>query len=113
GAKNVLGMTIPNTGIREAEQVVEMLATHPSTAHFIATKLARRFIADEPPQEIVEKAAKIFLNTKGDIKSALRVILLDGMPLAQPKYKRPANFVLSALRMLKAETDGAGIQDYL
>jgi hypothetical protein len=41
------------------------------------------------------------------------VILLDGLSLAQPKYKRPANFVLSALRMLNAETDGAGVQEYL
>ncbi len=113
GRKNVLGMTIPNSGIKEAEQVIEMLVTHPSTAHFIATKLTRRFIADEPPQEIVEKAAQIFLKTNGDIKSVLRAVLLDGMPLAQPKYKRPANFVLSALRMLNAETDGAGVQEYL
>jgi hypothetical protein len=113
GTKNVLGMSISNAGIREAEQVIEMLVTRPSTARFIATKLTRRFIADDPPQEIVEKAAQTFLNTNGDIKSVLRVILLDGLPLAQPKYKRPSNFVLSALRMLNVETDGAGIQDYL
>jgi uncharacterized protein (DUF1800 family) len=90
-----------------------MLVTHPGTARFIAAKLTRRFIADDPPQEIVEKAAQTFLNTNGDIKSVLRIILLDGLPLAQPKYKRPSNFVLSALRMLNVETDGAGIQDYL
>jgi len=113
GIKNILGTTIPHAGIKEAEQVIEILAAHPRTAHFIATKLARRFIADEPPRQIVEKAAQIFINTKGDLKSVLRVILLDGLPLAQPKYKRPANFILSALRMLNAETDGAGIQDYL
>jgi hypothetical protein len=113
GTKNVLGMSISNAGIREAEQVIEMLVTHPGTARFIAAKLTRRFIADDPPQEIVEKAAQTFLNTNGDIKSVLRIILLDGLPLAQPKYKRPSNFVLSALRMLNVETDGAGIQDYL
>jgi hypothetical protein len=113
GTKHILGMTIPNAGIKEAEQIIEMLVTHPGTARFIATKLTRRFIADEPPQEIVEKAAQTFLQTHGDIKSVLRVILLDGLPLAQPKYKRPANFVLSALRMLNAETDGAGVQEYL
>ena len=83
--------------IKEAEQVIEMLVTHPSTARFISTKLARRFIADDPPQALIEKAAQTFINTKGDIKSVLRVILLDGLPLAQPKYKRPANFVLSSL----------------
>ena len=113
GTKNILGMTIANHGIKEAEQVIETLVTHPSSARFIATKLARRFIADQPPVELVEKASKVFLTSKGDIKSVLRIILLDGLPLAQPKYKRPANFVLSAMRMLNVETDGAGVQDYL
>ena len=113
GTKHVLGVRIPNAGIKEAERVIEMLAAHPSTARFIATKLTRRFVADEPPPEIVEKAAQTFLQTNGDIKSILRVILLDGLPLAKPKYKRPATFVLSALRMSNAETDGAGVQEYL
>ena len=113
GTKNVLGLTIPNAGIKEAEQVIEMLVAHPSTARFIATKLTRRFIADEPPQEIVEKAAQTFLQTNGDIKSVLRVILLDSLAIAQPKYKRPANFIASAIRMTNTETDGADIQDYL
>jgi hypothetical protein len=109
GPKNVLGLTIQESGQREAEQVIERLALHPSTARFIAAKLARRFIADEPPQAIIEKASQAFLATKGDIKSVLRVILLDGLRFAQPKYKRPLNFVLSALRMLNAETDGVGL----
>jgi uncharacterized protein (DUF1800 family) len=113
GIKNVLGISLPNAGIKEAEQVIEMLVAHPSTARFIATKLARRFIADDPPPEIIEKAAQTFLTTEGDIQSVLRVILLDGLPLAQPKYKRPANFALSALRMLNVGTDGTGVQDYL
>lgn len=113
GTKNVLGMTIENAGIKEAERVLEMLVIHPSTAHFISTKLARRFIADEPSQELVEKAAQTFLDTKGDIQSVLRVILLDGLPLAQPKYKRPANFVLSALRALNVEADGVAVNEHL
>jgi len=113
GLKNVLGLTIQPAGIKEAEQVLEHLVTHPSAAGFIATKLTRRFIADEPPPVIVEKAAQTFLQTNGDIKSVLRVILLDGLPFAQPKYKRPSNFVLSTLRMLNVETDGAAIQEHL
>src|SRR4029078_13649511 len=92
---------------------LEHLATHPSTARFIATKIARRFLADDPPQAIGERAAQTFLKTAGDIKSILRVILLDGLPLAQPKYKRPVNFVLSALRMLNVETDGVAINEHL
>ena len=113
GVKNILGLTIQPSGIKEAEQVIEMLVHHPSTARFISTKLARRFIADEPPQGLIEKATQTFLDTKGDIKSILRVILLDGLALAQPKYKRPANFVLSSLRMLNAETDALAINDHL
>jgi uncharacterized protein (DUF1800 family) len=113
GVKNVLGLSIQPSGIKEAEQVIEMLVLHPSTAKFISTKLARRFIADEPPQALIEKAAQTFLDTKGDIKSVLRTILLEGLPLAQPKYKRPANYVLSTLRMLNAETDGVAPQEHL
>jgi uncharacterized protein (DUF1800 family) len=113
GVKHVLGLSIQPSGMQEAEQVIEMLAVHPSTAKFICTKLARRFIADEPPQQLIEKAAQIFLDTKGDIKSVLRVILLEGLPFAQPKYKRPANFMLSALRMLNVETDGVAPQEHL
>ena len=107
GAKNLLGLAIPEAGQGEAEQVIEHLAAHPSTARFIVTKLARRFLADDPPREIVEKATQVFTETGGDIKSVLRVILLDGLPLAQPKFKRPLNFVLSAARALNVETDGA------
>lgn len=113
GVKNVLGLTIQPSGIQEAEQVIEMLAVHPSTAKFISTKLARRFIADEPPQELIAKAAQTFIDTKGDIKSVLRVILLDGLAFAQPKYKRPANYVLSSLRMLNVETDAVAINEHL
>ncbi|MBI5082101.1 MAG: DUF1800 domain-containing protein, partial [Chloroflexi bacterium] len=76
GTKTVLGLTLTNEGQREAERVIEVLATHPNTARFIATKLARRFFADAPPQELIEKAAQVFLKTDGDIRSVLRVILL-------------------------------------
>ena len=113
GAKTVLGLRLTNEGQREAERVIEVLASHPRTARFIATKLARRFIADLPPHALIEKAAQAFLKTNGDIKSVLRVILLDGLAQAQPKFKRPLNFIVSALRMLKAETDGGNdLQGY-
>jgi uncharacterized protein (DUF1800 family) len=108
GTKTVLGQKIEPNGQAEAESVIDSLATHPATARFIATKLARRFIADEPPAELIEKATSTFLNTQGDIKSVLRVILLDGLSDAQPKYKRPQNFVASALRQLNASVDTGG-----
>ncbi len=108
GSKTVLGVVIEPEGQREAERVIETLATHPATARFIATKLARRFVSDEPPAKLVEKAADTFISTQGDIKSVLRVILLDGLALAEPKYKRPQNFVVSALRQLNASVDIGG-----
>lgn len=109
GVKEVLGLILQPGGQAEAEQVIELLATHPATAHFIAAKLARRFIADDPPADIVERAASTFLETDGDIKAILRVILLDGLiAYAQPKFKRPVHFVASALRLLNAQTDSGG-----
>ncbi len=113
GVKHVLGHLIQPSGQAEAEQVIELLVAHPATARFISTKLARRFIADDPPQDVIEKAAQTFLDTKGDIQSVLRVILFEGLPLAQPKYKRPANFVLSSLRMLNGETDAIAVNEHL
>ena len=114
GSKTVLGMKIEPAGQSEAESVIEQLAEHPSTARFVSTKLARRFISDDVPAELVEKATAAFKRTHGDIRAVLRVILLDGLAHMQPKYKRPVNFVTSALRQLQAETDGGNrLQDYL
>ncbi len=115
GPKQVLGLPLP-AGIKEkgGEQVIEMLAGHPATAHFIATKLVRRFIADEPPPELVAKAARTFLQTQGDIKAVLSTILLSPYLLQpsssttaiSPKLKRPFEFMVSALRQLNAQTNG-------
>lgn len=113
GIKNVMGLTIQTSGMKEAEDVIAMLTSHPNTAKFIATKLCRRFLADNPSQEIIEKVAQTFLQTHGDIKSVLRVVLLDGLAYLQPKYKRPSNFVLSASRMLNVETDGVAMNKHL
>lgn len=114
GTKHVLGLEIHEAGQAEAERVIERLVEHPAAARFISIKLARRFLADEPPAEIIDKAAQTFEQTHGDIRAVLRVILLDGLSLAQPKYKRPNNFIASALRALNAETDGDdATQDYL
>lgn len=114
GTKHVLGVEVHEAGQAEAERVIERLTEGPAAARFISTKLACRFLADEPPAEIVDKAAQAFEQTHGDIRVVLRVILLDGLPLAQPKYKRPNHFIASALRALNAETDGNdATQDYL
>lgn len=114
GAKQVLGTHIEPAGQAEAEAVLEQLAHHPATAHFISTKLARRFVADQPPAELVEQAAQAFLASGGSITATLRVVLLEGLEQAGAKLKRPADFVASGLRMLAAETDaGRPIQQLL
>ena len=108
GPKWILGQSIEPNRQGEAEEVVERLATHPSTARHIARKLAQRFLGDHPPTEIVQQAENAFRQSDGDIRATLRPILLDGVAntLLQPKYKRSLNFVLSALRQLHSQTDG-------
>ncbi len=114
GVKHVLGMTIGANGAREAESVIERLAGHPGTAHFLARKLARRFIGETPPDDLIARAAQAFLRTGGDLRATLRLILLDGAGFLQPKFKRPADFIVSALRLLGARTDaGQPLRQYL
>ncbi|MEP7356437.1 MAG: DUF1800 domain-containing protein [Anaerolineales bacterium] len=118
GEKTVLGLTLRPGGLAEAEQVLETLAVHPATAGFIAAKLARRFLGEAAPPEIIARARAAFIRTQGDIAAVLRTILLDGLlaqpTLAAPKFKRPINYVASALRQLNAETDGGPpLHDYL
>jgi len=109
GVKNVLGESIQPSGKGEIDQVLDLLVKHPSTAETICTKLARRFLADDPPNEIITKASQTFLESRGDIKAVLRTILLDGFPQVQTensplKYKRPVNYLVSALRTSGADT---------
>jgi uncharacterized protein (DUF1800 family) len=118
GVKTLLGLTLQPEGQREAERALEMLATQPATASFIAAKLARRFLGDDPPSAVVEQARLAFVQSDGDIKTVLRTILFDGLlgpvSAATPKFKRPVNFIASALRQLNAETDaGPALRDYL
>ncbi len=111
GEKIVLGRKVKEGGIKDGEKVIEMLARHPSTARFIATKLVRRFVSDQPPESLVERVAKIFLQTDGDIRSLLRAIFSSPeffSPEAfQAKVKRPLEYVASAARALGAEVEDA------
>ncbi len=102
GEKTVLGHHIPpQGGIRDGEQVIDILAGHPSTARFISTKLARHFISDSPPAELIERMSKIFLGTDGDIRALLEEILFseEFLTSADEKLKRPIDFILGALRV--------------
>ena len=117
GAKQVLGQEIAaGLGEGDLERVIEIVAAHPSTAQFIATKLCVRFIADEPPPAAVDAVTRAFTESRGDIKTTLRTLF--GTPefhaSTGAKFKRPFHFVVSALRATNAQTDAdRGLLSYL
>jgi uncharacterized protein (DUF1800 family) len=98
-------------GATEGEQVLDLLAQHPSTARFIATKLARRFVADEPPRSLIDRAAQRFLETDGDLREVTRTIITSPEFFApeacRAKVKTPLEFVVSTLRALDADVPQA------
>ena len=102
-AKTVLGVELPaGQGIEDGRAVLDLLAQHPSTAKFVATKLCRHFVADEPPESLVETVAQTFVSTDGYIPDLLRTLFLSPEFNASQgaKYKRPAEFVGSMFRSL-------------
>ena len=109
GDKVVLGHRIAGAGREEGRQVLHLLATHPSTARFIAAKLARRFVADDPPAALVERAAATFTRTGGDIRAVLTTLVTAPeffAPAARAaKVKTPLDFVVSAVRAAGVQVD--------
>lgn len=112
GEKIVLGKRIaPGGGIEDGLRVLDLLAKHPSTARFISYKLSQRFVADEPPQSLVDRASEIFRQTDGDIRQVVRAILVSS-EFYSPKYyrnkiKSPLELAASAIRATGASTDAA------
>jgi uncharacterized protein (DUF1800 family) len=105
GEKRVLGHRIKaGRGIEDGEEVLDLLARHPSTARFIATKLVRRFVADDPPQALVDRAARAFRRSDGDLRVVMRVILAstEFYDAYRLKVKTPFEYVASALRATNA-----------
>jgi uncharacterized protein (DUF1800 family) len=100
--KVVLGTKITGGGKKDGEAVLDLLASHPATAKFIATKLARRFVSDEPPASVVDRAAKVFLSSKGDLREVTRSIVTSpeffSADARRAKVKTPLEFVASAVR---------------
>ena len=108
GAKTVLGMRIPaGGGMDDGIQVIDLLARHPSTEQFIATKLVRRFVADDPPPSLVHRTAQAFRRSDGDIRILLQTILeapeFFSRDVYRAKVKKPLEYVASALRVTEAE----------
>jgi uncharacterized protein (DUF1800 family) len=103
GVKRVLGHTLrAGRGIEDGEQVLDLLASSPATATFIATKLVRRFVADVPPPTLVDRTARTFMRTEGDLREVVRTILTSpefyGEAARHAKVKSPFEYVVSALR---------------
>jgi|SRR5450432_93459 len=111
GTKMVLGKKIKEHGEKEGLEVLHILAHHPSTAKFICTKLAQRFVSDNPPQPLVDRMAETFLKKKGDIREVLRTMYKSpefwGPETYQTKVKTPLEFVVSALRATDANVQDA------
>ncbi len=112
GAKLVVGSRVAGGGQGDGEQVLDLLARHPATARFIAGKLVRRFVADEPPPALVERIAATFHATDGDIRQMLRTIVAApefwSPDTRRAKIKKPFEYVASAARALGARIDGRG-----
>ena len=109
-SKTVLGHRLaPGGGIEDGEQVLDILAAHPSTARFIARKLAVRFVSDAPPNTLVERAAHTYLRTNGDIREVMRTIVTSPEFFApssfHAKVKSPLELLLSTRRALAAPID--------
>src|SRR5882672_5271064 len=109
--KLVLGKRIHAGGMKDGEQVIELLARHPSTAKFISTKLARRFVSDTPPQSLVARMMKTFESSDGDIRAVLRAMIYSpefwSREAYRAKIKTPFELVVSTARALGADVDTA------
>jgi uncharacterized protein (DUF1800 family) len=107
GSKTVLGVVIPpGGGIRDGEHVLDLLAAHPATAAHISRKLCHFFLGDAG-DSMIDAVAAEFKRTDGDIKATLLPILHCPLLMsAPPLYKRPFDYIVSALRSVNADTDG-------
>ena len=107
GIKIVLGHKFKNHGEKEGMEVLHLLAHHPSTAHFICTKLAMRFVSDDPPPALVESMAETFLKKDGDIRDVLKTMFQSpefwSDNAYRAKMKTPLEFVVSAVRATGAD----------
>jgi len=112
GDKVVLGQPLRRGGERDGDDVLDLLARHPATARFIATKLVRRFVADDPPPVLVERVAAVYRDTGGDVRAMLRAIVaapeFRAPETLGAKIKKPSELVAGAARAAGAVIDARG-----
>jgi len=107
GDKIFLGHRIPAGGEEQGVAAIDILARSPATAHHLAFELAQYFVADNPPSGLVDRLAKRFLDSDGDIKAVMADLLSsrEFRDSAGQKYKTPYQYVLSAVRAAGVEVD--------
>jgi len=100
GSHIVIGREYPDTGLEQGRAVLSDLARTPATATHVATKLARHFVADEPPPALADRLATRFVETDGDLKEVTRALVTapEAWEPKQTKVKRPAEWIVAALR---------------
>jgi uncharacterized protein (DUF1800 family) len=107
--KLVMGKKIHAGGMRDGEQVIELLTQHPSTAKFISTELARRFVSDTPPPALVARMSQTYVADGGDIRSVMRTMIYSpefwSHDAYRAKIKTPYELVISAVRTLGTDVD--------
>jgi len=112
GQKVVLGVKIPaGGGESDGQKVLDIVARHPSTAHFLSKKLAMRFVADDPPASLVDRMAATFVKTDGDLRAVMQTMLNSKEFWSEGAYrckmKSPFEMVVSAVRALNGDVDFA------
>jgi uncharacterized protein (DUF1800 family) len=102
GPQIVMGNTYAADGVEQGEAVLHDLARKPSTATFIATKLARHFVTDDPPHAVVDRLARVFRDTDGDLGAVTRALIDSPEAWAAPrtKLKQPEEYLISAVRTM-------------
>jgi uncharacterized protein (DUF1800 family) len=107
--KIVLGKKIHAGGMRDGEEVIDLLVHHPSTAKFISTKLARRFVSDNPPPALVARMAHTFQSSDGDIRAVMKTMIDSpefwSRDAYRAKVKTPFELVVSTARALGTDVD--------
>jgi uncharacterized protein (DUF1800 family) len=109
GAKTIMGHTFEDGGEQEGLDALTFLSRQPATAKFVCTKIARRFVADDPPPALVAHMAQTFLETDGDIREVLRT-MVKSKEFWSPQYyrakvKTPFEFIVSSIRATGAQVD--------
>jgi uncharacterized protein (DUF1800 family) len=111
GEKIVLGQKVNEGGMKDGLKVIDILVKHPSTAKFIARKLAVKFVSDKPSEALVTRVAQAFQKSEGDIKTTLRALFNDPEFFAPENYrakiKTPFELAISAIRAIGAETNSS------